>query len=245
LTSLPRISIIIPALQEEKLITRTLKQFTPELRQRYNFEVIVSDGGSTDKTVELANDYADIVIEHTDAMKQNISRGRNVGAKSASGEILIFLNADTLIEEPASFFQKMIDLVNNSRNIAATCSVLVYPAEETVLDRVFHNFFNWYFWMLNIVGMGMGRGECHVMKKETFEKIGGYDEKIAAGEDYEMFLRLRRKGKIAFVRSVLVYESPRRYRKYGYARISLLWFLNAFMVLFFQRSMVKEWAPIR
>jgi len=240
-----RVSIIIPTLQEEKLIVRVLEQFTSEMKQRYNLEVIVSDGGSTDKTVELARKYSDIIIEQPETVRQNISRGRNLGAKLASGEIFIFLNADTIIECPEHFFSTMIGLAMDRRFVAATCSVLVYPEEERFTDRLFHNFFNWYFWLLNVVGMGMGRGECHVVSKSMFDKVGGYNETVAAGEDYDLFLRLRRIGRIAFVRSLRVFESPRRYRRYGYIRISLLWFLNAFMVLFFHRSMLKEWEPIR
>ena len=50
---------------------------------------------------------------------------------------------------------------------------------------------------------------------------------------------------IAFVRSLIVYESPRRYRRYGYMRITLLWLLNGLGVLLFKRSLVHEWKPVR
>jgi GT2 family glycosyltransferase len=112
-------------------------------------------------------------------------------------------------------------------------------------DKVYHGFFNWYFRILNVLGMGMGRGECHVMRAETFRSIGGYNEAIAAGEDYELFMRLRRIGKISFVRDLTVYESPRRYRRYGYMRITFLWMLNGLGVLLFRRAMVREWKPVR
>jgi GT2 family glycosyltransferase len=123
--------------------------------------------------------------------------------------------------------------------------VNIYPEESTTTDWAFHNFFNGYFWLLNVLGMAMGRGECHVMRREMFEAAGGYDESIPAGEDYEFFLRLRRHGRIAFVRSLTVFESPRRFRKYGYLRISLLWFLNALSVFLFRRSISEEWKPVR
>jgi predicted glycosyltransferase involved in capsule biosynthesis len=93
--------------------------------------------------------------------------------------------------------------------------------------------------------MGMGRGECQVVKRKTFEQIGGYNESIAAGEDYELFLRLEKTGKIRFVREVTVFESPRRFRKYGYLSISLLWFINGVSVLLFDRSVTDEWKPVR
>ena len=241
----PSISIIIPTLQEEKLIARTLAQFTPELREQFSLEVIVSDGGSRDKTVCLARAGADTVVGCDHAPKENISIGRNRGARASSGEILMFFNADVLIEDPAVFFPLMIDAIARNGTAAATCNVLIYPDEENTTDRLFHSFFNWYFHLLNRLGMGMGRGECHVVSRAVFDRIGGYNEALAAGEDYELFARLRRTGQIDFRKNLNVYESPRRYRKFGYFRISLLWFLNAMSVFLFHHSMVKEWKPVR
>jgi glycosyltransferase involved in cell wall biosynthesis len=242
---IPLISIIIPTLQEEKILARTLKQFSSSLRDKFRFEVIVSDGGSTDDSIRIAGEYSDKVIIHTGKSKQNISMGRNQGARAAQGAILIFLNADVIIEDPEKFLLQMLEDMRDGRIVAATCNVNIYPKEELIRDWVFHNFFNGYFWLLNILGMGMGRGECHVIRKDVFEKVDGYNETMAAGEDYELFLRLHRLGKIKFVRELTVFESPRRFRKYGYLWISILWFLNALSVFLFDRPMTDEWKPVR
>ena len=239
----PRISVIIPTLREEAALARTLAQFTPEIRRRFSVEIVVSDGGSTDCTLPIARGGADTVVEGCG--RQTIAGGRNAGARAARGEIFIFLNADVVIETPEPFFTKMIAAAARPEIAAATCNVNIYPAEATVADVLFHNTFNGYFWLLNLLGMGMGRGECHVMRREIFEASGGYDEKIAAGEDYEFFLRLGKRGKICFVRSLTVFESPRRFRRYGYFRITLLWFLNGLSVFCFRRSLSTEWKPVR
>ena len=242
---MPSVSVIIPTLQEEKLIERTLAQFSPELKQRFDLEVIVSDNGSTDGTLPLARGYADVVVENDKDVKQNISIGRNVGAREARGNILIFINADTRIEHIERFLEVMIGTIRTPGVTGATCSVGIYREEEELSDKLFHGFYNLYFHALNVLGMGMGRGECQVMRRDTFAGLGGYNERIAAGEDYELFLRLRRLGRVVFLSSLRVNESPRRYRKYGYLRISVLWFLNAVSVFLFQRSLHKEWEAVR
>lgn len=239
----PLISIIVPTFEEEKCVEQILRQFPPSLRERCKAELIISDGGSSDNTVALARSNADVVIE-SDRM-QTISMGRNAGARAAHGEILMFFNADVCLNHPERFIEEMQRTIMSNSIVAATCNVLVNPEEETLSDKLFHRWFNWYCRFLNTIGMGMGRGECHVLRKTVFDQSGGYNEEIVAGEDYEFFLRLRQLGKIAYVRSLTVYESPRRYRAYGYLRISLLWFANAVSVFLFRRSLSRQWTPIR
>jgi len=242
---IPAVSIIIPALQEEKEIENLLGQLTHELKALYNCELIVSDGGSKDRTVEIANRHEARIVHAGSGDVQTIASGRNQGARAARGNILIFFNADVRLIDPAGFFDRMLKAIARDGVVAATCNVVVHPGEETSGDRIFHAGFNLYCRFLNAVGLGMGRGECHVVRKETFDAVGGYDEAIAAGEDFELFLRLRKKGAIAFVSELTVTESPRRYRAFGYVRIALLWFFNAVAVFITGRSLSKAWIPIR
>jgi len=239
------ISVIIPAINEEKLLGRMLQQFTPGLIQQYGLELIVSDGGSVDRTLETARVHAHKVIENTDGVKQTIALGRNVGAYHAGGEILVFLNADTLIKNLPLFFDRLLDEIRTPGVVALTCSVEVYPFEQRWVDRAFHNFYNWFFGIMNKVGLGMGRGECHIMRREMFETVKGYSPRIAAGEDYDLFSRLRKLGQIRFLKEVVVYESPRRYRKFGYVYVTASWFLNFLSIYFLRRSILSEWKPVR
>ena len=239
----PRISIIIPTFQEERCIEDILRQFPSSLRERCNAELIISDGGSSDNTVAVARGSAVVVLESEHA--QTIAAGRNAGARAARGEILMFFNADVRLDNPELFIGTMSAAVADPSVAAATCPVLVNPEEEILADRLFHRAFNRYCQLLNSLGMGMGRGECHVLRKSVFDRLGGYNEAIVAGEDYEFFLRLKRVGNIAYLKTLLVYESPRRYRAFGYVRVSLLWFANAVSVFLFRRSLSRRWTPVR
>jgi glycosyltransferase involved in cell wall biosynthesis len=241
----PSISVIVPALNEEKLLPRMLGQFSRSLLERHNVELVVSDGGSTDRTLEIARAHADIVVENIPYAKQTISSGRNAGAHNSGGGIFVFLNADTFLKEPDKFFDRISEEITKPGTVAVTCAVEVYPEEEIWADRAFHGFYNWFFYMMNRVGMGMGRGECHVMKREVFAEVNGYADRIAAGEDYDMFRRLERLGRIRFLRDVVVFESPRRYRRFGYAYVTASWFLNFLSVFFMRRSILSEWKPVR
>jgi glycosyltransferase involved in cell wall biosynthesis len=239
------ISVVVPALNEEKLLETMLRQFTPEIVSRYALELVVSDGGSTDRTVDIARRCAHVVVENREGIKQTISMGRNLGAKNAKGGIFVFLNADTLVKDVDRFFATILRELPRPDLAALTCSVEVYPHERRMIDVWFHGFYNWFFYMMNRVGMAMGRGECHIMTREVFARAGGYADDIVAGEDYDMFRRLEKIGFVKFLKDVVVYESPRRYRKYGYAYVTASWFMNFLAVFFLRRSILSEWKPVR
>ncbi|CAN5489101.1 hypothetical protein BH10BAC5_BH10BAC5_26590 [soil metagenome] len=240
-----KISVIIPALNEEKLIGNVLKQFTEDIRNKFELEVIVSDGGSIDKTLEISRVFADKVIEKTDKLKQNISRGRNIGASNSLGDVLIFFNADTRINDPDAFLSEVLCSLKDIEAGAIACPIRVFPELEKASDKAFHTFYNGYVKILNRFFMGMGRGECHIIKRRNFEEAGGYNEDLAAGEDFDLYKRIHSKAGIIFNEKLLVYESPRRYRKFGYVSVIFDWIKNSVWVTLFKRSSSDKWDPVR
>ena len=239
-------SIIIPTLNEERLLPVILKQLSDAgLRSKYQYEIIISDGGSKDKTLEIAKQFTDKICYNEDGNIQNIAIGRNVGARAASGDIFIFLNGDVYIGNPGKFFFFIDNRFRKSNYVAMTCAVNIPPEEEILSDRLFHGFYNTYFNFLNVIGMGMGRGECQVIRREIFEKIGGNNEVLAAGEDFDLFRKIRRLGKVLFSKDLIIYESPRRYRKLGYFNVTFSWLKNSFSVVVKNKSISKEWEQVR
>ncbi|MCB2203925.1 glycosyltransferase [bacterium] len=239
------ISIIIPTLDEEKLLPQILAQFPAELCRAHDVEIIISDGGSKDASTQIAREHGAVVVEHEGDHRQTIAEGRNRGAEVARGDILVFINADIRISDVSSFFRDIESCLQRDTVSGVTAVVRVFPEEEILSDRMFHFWHNHYVRFLNAIGEGMGRGECQVLRREMFRSIGGYNASMVAGEDYDLFRRVRKKGKVVMMPHTVIYESPRRFRKYGYLHILWGWTRNALAVIFRNKSSSEEWEAVR
>jgi glycosyltransferase involved in cell wall biosynthesis len=244
-SSKTKISVIIPTLNEEKLLPQFLSQFTADLTEKYQIELIISDGGSKDKTLNIANFPGVKIVEAKQNEKQNIPTGRNNGAKASSGIYYYFINADTRLQNIEKFFDLTLEEFNNTNIAAITCNVRVFPEEEKFIDKVFHKSFNTYIRVLNFTGIGMGRGECQIVRKEIFEKVGGYNENLPAGEDFDLYRRIAKLGKIKFMKDITIYESPRRFRQRGYFFVLKDWTLNSLSVFFRNKAVSENWEQVR
>jgi len=241
-----KISIVIPCFNEETLLPGLLAQLNDKvLRGKFNYEIILSDGGSTDNTLRVAEGLADIICLHDGKKRQNIAMGRNAGAEKASGDLILFLNGDVRIKSPEYFFSRILSAFSKKKYLGMTCNIEVFPEETVLSDKLFLMLYNNYFFLLNKLKIGMGRGECQIIPAKVFKEFSGYNEKLNAGEDFDLFRRIRQKGEIKFDRELVVYESPRRYRKYGHLTILIKWLFNAVYVLFTNKSLSKEWEPVR
>ncbi len=239
------ISIVIPTLNEEKLLPQLLAQFPEDVRRRRDVELVVSDGGSSDGTRQIAAQHGAVVITHEHAHRQTIAEGRNSGAAAARGDVLVFINADIRISDVDLFFEEITRCLSRRGVAGVTAEVRVFPEEEILSDRIFHFCHNYYVRFLNRIGEGMGRGECQIVRRADFTAVGGYNAAMVAGEDYDLFRRVRKRGKIVMMQRTVIYESPRRFRKYGYVHIVWGWTRNALAVIFRNKSSSEEWEAVR
>ena len=234
-------SVIIPTLNEEELLPRLLDQLTPELRRRFKVEVIISDGGSTDKTLALTKKYNCQVVEKLEHEQQTIGSARNKAAWRARGDILIFMDADGYWQNPWHFFSQVKHAFSDPRITAATVRVEIGPPERTFKDQMWQGFFNNLFYFENKIGIGMGRGNCQIVRASSFRQAHGYNERLVAGEDYDLFRRLRQVGRVKFFWPLVIYESPRRFRKLGYVKVAWWWLVNSSGALLRGRAWAKKW----
>lgn len=238
------ISIIIPTLNEESVIERTL------LLLKKNFsiphEIIVSDGRSTDRTVEIAKKYADRVVEYAGIKRQTIAQGRNDGAKIATGEFLVFMDADCTILDLDSFFKRALQDFREKNLVGLGAWIRVLPDYETFADKIIFSMDNrtqWFF--SNVLKIAVARGEFQMIRRSTFIEAGGYNQNLVATEDMDMFKRLSKIGKTYVDHKLVLYHTGRRAHKIGWPKLLSLWGLNFLWAIFFRHSYVKVWEEVR
>lgn len=223
--------------------------FDAAWRARVNAELIVSDGGSTDATLSIAERYATTIVVHDGKERQTIAGGRNAGAHMARGQVIVFINGDTVPANLDRFTACVLDFAvrqgRYARASALACPVRFRQGEERLPDILFHLFYNSYVHALSMLRIGAGRGECQVVRRDVFERVGGYRSELVAGEDFDLFARIGVRARVRFAPELLVYESPRRFRKFGYFRVLFTWTINALSVLIRGRSSSDEWEPVR
>lgn len=204
-----RITIVVPVLNEAEGIVRALQALEP-LRAR-GHEVIVVDGGSDDRTPELARPLADRVV----AAPRGRARQMNAGARIAAGDALVFVHADARLPQDA---ERMVREALAARLWGRFDVRLDSPRALLALVGAMMNLRS------RLSGIATG-DQAIFVRREVFERLGGYAE-IPLMEDVELSARLRRLGRPACLRArVLV--SARRWQAHGALRtILLMWCLR-------------------
>ena len=236
-------SIIVPTFNEERIIANTLEAIRHHL-SNIDYELIVTDDGSTDRTCDIAERYADRVVRLT-GPKGTIGANRNRGARVAHGEYLVFVDADIFIPRANDCFAAIAaDFKDNPRLVGLTVKITFAPGEERPIDAIMHAILSRVFWLMNrVLRKGAASGEFQAIRRDAFEKLHGYTESLPVGEDNELFCRLSRLGQTQIDLKLTVYTDNRRIKQLGWPRLLKLWMVNYFSVAFLHRSIGAEWPP--
>jgi glycosyltransferase involved in cell wall biosynthesis len=232
----PAISVIVPALNEEKYI---MNVFDGLGRQTFrDFETIVVDGNSSDGTRSVARKHARVVVER----RKGIAVARNTGARIARGGILVFLDADTKPSRAA--LEAYIDAFRDGGVVAATGPIL--PLEKTSTRvRLGYEFVSVLFVKLSILfGRPSVVGSNFAVRKSVFDRVGGFNDKFVTYEDWDLSLKLRKEGRIVYSKDAVVYTSVRRIRAWGISGFFIYHSLNIVRYHLFKKPN-DEYAPIR
>jgi rSAM/selenodomain-associated transferase 2 len=208
------ISVIIPTLNEEKSLPQTLACLSASSIN----EVIVVDGGSTDKTVSIAEDFCARV---PNARLVTAPAGRpcqmNEGAKASRGDILLFLHADTRLPADAKL---MIESVLTDRSLVGGRFDVCFDS-RSAWGTMVSTLMNWRS-RLSSIATG---DQAIFVRRHIFERLGGFSD-IPLMEDIEFSRRLKRAGPTAALHQTVI-TSFRRWEQQGPMRtILLMWTLR-------------------
>jgi uncharacterized protein len=195
--SIPKISAIVPVLNEAATLETTLQS----LQNAVNVETIVVDGGSSDRTREIAGNLAGIVV----SSEPGRARQMNAGAEVATGEILLFLHGDTQL--PVGF-EAMVRQCLRTPKTAAGAFELKIDGEGSQL-RAIETFVRWRSQLLQLPY----GDQAIFLRTQQFRQLGGFPQ-IPIMEDFELVRQLQRRGQIRIVPAAVL-TSGRRWQKLG------------------------------
>lgn len=208
------ISIIIPTLNEAEKIEGVLSHLLNETDADNISEIIITDGGSTDNTIKIAeNAFAKTLVITGKSRAAQL----NAGAALAKSNILFFLHADSILHP--GYSKKIIGAVNNK--YLSGCFRLVFDHDHWFLKA------NAWFTRFNINAVRFGDQGLFVTK-EVFEKSGGYNEKLILMEDQEIIHRLKKFSRFKVLNDSII-TSARKYTINGVYKTQgtfyLIWLL--------------------
>ncbi|MFA5246745.1 MAG: glycosyltransferase [Candidatus Micrarchaeia archaeon] len=231
-----KVSVIIPTLNEEKYLPDCLRLLS---RQHADFdvEIIIADGNSKDRTRDIARKSgAKVVVEK----KHTIAAGRQAGAKIASGDILVFTDADARPAD-SKWLSRLCHAFDDEKVVAAYGSLSIYDSKRA---GAYALFITTYFYWASVMKVAAGAGSNMAVRTKDFWKVGGFDVDLVTGEDIQLQQKLKRRGKLVYKSRARTCVSARRIQNWGLARF-LGFHVTNFVKLQMGRTGHKKYEPIR
>lgn len=233
------ISVIIPAYNEEKFLGETLKsiQRATEFllkKDAVQTEIIVVDNDSSDSTFDIALAFGSRLVKEP---RLNIARVRNAGARAAQGDVLVFIDADTIV--PEELFWRINQLMANPACFGGAVDTDYRPA-KTLLKIYLQS------WRMIGKLAGMAQGATQFSRRDVYTSLLGYDESLYMGEDVDFYWRLkqfakRHHARVCFIPDIQVIPSTRRFDQWSFWR-TLVWTNPLFILIFRRRKGPwREW----
>lgn len=236
----PFFSIVIPTLNEEKAIPRLLEDIR---RQKYkDYEVIIVDSRSADRTVEEAEKFRKYLPSLTilKGHKRNLCEQRNYGAAHAKGQYLVFNDAD--VQLYTSYLQELYNEIQTSGSLFLTTYQL--PDMRGKMDILLAQISNYMLEVLPVINKQMAPEYNFVIRRDIFNKVGGFDRDATFSEAHELSIRIWDKTdiRVKIIRKNLLKWSFRRLRKDGRLNVTLKYATAAFYMLVFGKITDKNFA---
>jgi len=220
-----KISVVIPTYNEEKGLERFLRQFNKQTMPRDEFEIIIVDGNSTDRTRQIAEKYADVVLIQK---SKGVGGARNDGVAIAKAEIVATTDADVILTP--FWLEKIYERFEKDKNFILLFGP-GYPITKNKIVRFFAGLLRIINQVLAIFHIAyLAAGSNTAFQKKYFLEAGGYSA-LPIMDDVEITSRMRKLGKILFDNRIFIYTSIRRIEKWGAFRTGYIYAPNYFKLV--------------
>ncbi len=205
-----RFSVVVPVLNEEKTLSETLKSIRSQTLK--DFELIVVDNGSTDGSVEIAREYADMVLfEEKKGSINAIKRGFS----KATGEILVCCDADSIY--PKDYLEKL-DRIFKDEKVVAVYGPFIFKEKGKIFNIGSIIVYTILNALSSIFGVPLAGAANFAIRKKFYERSGGYNFGDLASQDFRLARKLKAFGKVVYSPKLIVMTSYRRFERQGLIR---------------------------
>lgn len=237
-----KLSVVIPAFNEEKYIGATLELLISHAGKDI-YEIIVVDNASTDHTATVAKKFKGVKVVREE--RKGLTRARQAGLMAAKGDLVAYIDADTHIK-PEWFHRVKKEFEKNRRLVCLSAPYSLYDVSKwkRVATWTYWNLLAYPTYMLLMKYMVLGAN--FVARRSVLLKIGGFDESIEFyGEDTDIARRLHKIGKVKFLRKSLVTSSARRMEAEGWFKIGLKYTQNFLSEILLHRPATQNYKDYR
>ncbi len=228
-----RFSFIIPTKNEGKYLEECLLSIKNQSLK--NYEIIVVDTNSTDRTKAIARKYGTRVINEP---RTGPGIARNTGAKVARGAILVFCDADVHFDH--YFLEKLEEKFRKEKDIGGCIFRLrTYDARKKS-HEVAYKYVNSVVEFMNKIGIAITAGSCFAFRRDVFFKAGSFNERFLTNEDHDLAQRVSKIKRFMFFNDIVIETSSRRIKKFGLLR-SLKIYVKSTLIYLLNKSYLRDY----
>ncbi|MEG3124647.1 glycosyltransferase family 2 protein [Sphingomonas sp. GB1N7] len=238
--SRPKISLVIPAYNEEAYLPACLDAVMQNVANDVA-EIIVVDNNSTDGTRQVIERYP--AVQYRFEPHKGITRARQCGFLATTGDIIAYVDADTL-PPPGWVDQIQAEFAANP-DLACLSGPYSFYDLSGIRDRISTGWFVTARPLYNVTGYMMVGGNFAI-RRDVLEKMGGFDDTIEFyGEDADIAKRAKAHGKVLFSPKFIMPTSGRRLKKQGLLKMAGLYFINYVWIALRGKPATKGYQDVR
>lgn len=202
-----KISVVVPAYNEEKLIGKCLRSILNQTIDRKEYEIIFIDNNSSDSTSQIAKSLGIKPILYTE--KKGAIWAKQYGAKKAKGDIIVITDADAVFEN--SWLESIVKIFDDKKLMIVGGTVM--PTSSNPLIMGIFKLSDYFSIVFQKIGVPFIWGTNMAVRRTAFEKVGGFNTNLKTGDDWELVLRIQKEYGVRsakYTNRLKVKASPRK-----------------------------------